>query len=578
MSNSPYAGFTTSVSKTPQSQPIPGEQQVKNAAGGYVYKLDKWGRLERFLILGSENGTYYVGESAFTKDNALSAISCIQEDGKRAVDLAVAISVGGRAPKTDPAIFVLALAAAAKDVATRQYALSKLNTVCRIPTHLFHFVEFCKGLRGWGPTLKNAVGLWYSDMDLDKLAYELVKYQQRDGWSNRDLLRKSHPSYGGPERHALYRWVLGKGLGSYEVKDKKGEVRYVQPALATEFPTICQGFDLAKDATLAQLPGLISKYNLSREMLPTEALKSAEVWEALLEKMPYTAMLRNLGNMSKVGLLKPLSNAELTVVSRLTNNEMLKKARVHPYALLLALKTYGQGKGNLGKGEWTVSSAVVDALDDAFYLSFQHVEPTGKRFILGVDVSGSMSNAMIGTGAKGKFGEHVPGPISAAEGAAAMALAVAKVEKSSFIHGFSAGPSKANHHHYYATKAQAAGDVAGFIDLGITPKMRLDDALKKTKNHNFGATDCSLPARWALANKIEADAIIILTDNETWQGPIHASQALKDYRQKMGIPIKQVVVAMTSTGFTIADPDDALSLDVVGFDASAPALIQDFVR
>jgi len=35
---------------------------------------------------------------------------------------------------------------------------------------------------------------------------------------------------------------------------------------------------------------------------------------------------------------------------------------------------------------------------------------------------------------------------------------------------------------------------------------------------------------------------------------------------------------MTSNGFTIADPSDAGMLDVVGFDAAAPALIADFAR
>lgn len=37
-----------------------------------------------------------------------------------------------------------------------------------------------------------------------------------------------------------------------------------------------------------------------------------------------------------------------------------------------------------------------------------------------------------------------------------------------------------------------------------------------------------------------------------------------------------VVVGMTSNGFSIADPNDAGMLDVVGFDSAAPALIADF--
>jgi 60 kDa SS-A/Ro ribonucleoprotein len=46
----------------------------------------------------------------------------------------------------------------------------------------------------------------------------------------------------------------------------------------------------------------------------------------------------------------------------------------------------------------------------------------------------------------------------------------------------------------------------------------------------------------------------------------------------MGIPARLVVVGMTATGFTIADPSDPLSLDVAGFDSAVPRLISDFAR
>ena len=72
----------------------------------------------------------------------------------------------------------------------------------------------------------------------------------------------------------------------------------------------------------------------------------------------------------------------------------------------------------------------------------------------------------------------------------------------------------------------------------------------------------------------EGDAVY--TDSETWAGKIHPKQALDQYRQKMGIPAKVVVVGMTATEFSIADPNDAGMMDVVGFDTAAPNLIRDF--
>ena len=82
----------------------------------------------------------------------------------------------------------------------------------------------------------------------------------------------------------------------------------------------------------------------------------------------------------------------------------------------------------------------------------------------------------------------------------------------------------------------------------------------------------------ALEKKIPVDVFVILTDSETWAGPIHPTEALRKYRQEMGIPAKLVVVAMVANEFTIADPLDAGMLDVVGFDSAAPALIADFAK
>jgi 60 kDa SS-A/Ro ribonucleoprotein len=81
---------------------------------------------------------------------------------------------------------------------------------------------------------------------------------------------------------------------------------------------------------------------------------------------------------------------------------------------------------------------------------------------------------------------------------------------------------------------------------------------------------------WAIQNKVEADTFVIYTDNETWAGQMHPVQALQRYRKTFGIPARLIVVGMTSTGFSIADPNDPGMLDLVGFDTSAPEAIRAF--
>jgi 60 kDa SS-A/Ro ribonucleoprotein len=150
-------------------------------------------QLDRFLVLGSEDGTYYITPQKLTVDNANAVIRCLDEDGVRVVNRVVEISENGRAPKNDPALFVLAMAAGLGDNATRKAALAALPQVARIGTHLFHFMAFVEGFRGWGRALRRGVGEWYTGMDAERLAYQAVKYQQRDGWSHRDALRLAHP-------------------------------------------------------------------------------------------------------------------------------------------------------------------------------------------------------------------------------------------------------------------------------------------------------------------------------------------------------------------------------------------------
>ena len=518
-----YKNYSTR--QTPQAEPIPGEEMVENSAGGFVFGVDDWKRLERFLILGSEGGTYYVGERKLTKENADCVLRCIKADGKRTVDVIVEISKAGRAPKNDPALFALAMCAGLGDGKTKGYALEQLSKVARIGTHLFHFAEYVQQFRGWGRGLKNAVRDWYQEMSLDRLAYQAVKYQRRDGWSHRDLLRLSHPKTDDKKRNAIYKWIT------------TGDV--LQPT-----NKVIEGYEKAMAAEKPK-PYMILDYGLTREMIPTSWLQSVDVWGALLRNMPITAMVRNLGKMTSVGLLAPMSDVLSVVTKRLKDPERIKQARVHPLSVLVAMKTYANGHGLRGKLSWNPVREIVDALDECFYLSFKGVEPTNKRCLLALDVSGSMGwNNIAGM------------PITPREASAAMALTTAKVEPIYSIMGFS--------HH--------------FVNLSISPRQRLDDVVGMMTGVPMGATDCSLPMLWATKGSVPVDVFVIYTDNETWYGNIHPCQALDAYRQKMGIDAKLVVVGMTATGFSIANPDDIGTLDVVGFDTATPNIISDFVR
>lgn len=523
-----YHNFSTRA--TPPSQPILGRQQIKNDAGGFVFQLDPWDHLDRFLILGTVSGTYYVGAQELTQRGVDMLVELLKLDGPRVVRRIVEISESGRAAKQDPALFALAAAAGLGDDVTRAAALESVPRVARTGTALFQFLTFVQQFRGWGRGLKTAVARWYDTHAAKKdLDYQLIKYRQRDGWTHRDVLRKAHvePPFGS-YAHSLA-WAAGKGSAAGS-------------ALLAAFTAAQRAESPSHTVQILQ-----RNPDLPREALRPEHLTDPGVWRQLLENgMPQTALMRNLANMTRVGALKPFDSLTLDVARQLVDPERIRQARLHPFQILVALKTYQSGRGDRGRNTWQPLPQIVDALDAAFYASFQTLEPAGKTFLLGLDVSPSM------------YGHRLQGThVTAAEGAAAMAMATAATESHMFV---------------------AFTHVLTPIE--ISPRERLDDVVRNigALQWNFGGTDAAVPIQHAQRAQIPVDAFVTYTDNETWRGNQHPVQALEAYRRTVNPNAKLVVVGMTATRSTIGDPNDPNTLDVVGFDTATPSVIADFVR
>jgi 60 kDa SS-A/Ro ribonucleoprotein len=529
--------LTTNLRHTPQTEQA-DPRQARNNAGGFTFAIDPIAQLRRFLVLGSDGGTYYVGERELTKQNAAVVLDFARNRTAELVAEVVSISTAGRAPRQNPALFALAAAAALGDDEGRKAALDILPQVARTGTHLFIFARYAEQFRGWGRGLRRAVGSWYTDKTVDALAYQAVKYRQREGWSHRDLLRLAHPKSTDDGMRSLFDWICGRGDGA--------GVR------------LLDGFRQAQNASAREGAGLVADYGLSWEMLPDHALAEPVVWEALLDRgMPQTALMRQLPRLTNLGLLNPLGSRTATVAAQLADPERLRRGRVHPVNVLVAQRTYASGHGARGASEWSPSRPVVDALDAAFYAAFGAVEPTGERLMLALDVSGSMATSPV-SGL----------PITPREASAALALVTAATEPAYEIVGFTSGRGTRS---WYR-------EPAALTPLAISPRQRLDDAIAAVSNLPLGGTDCSLPMLHARERGLAVDAFIVYTDNETWAGRVHPHQALRDYRAASGIDAKLVVVGMTATEFSIADPSDAGMLDVAGFDSAVPALIGDFAR
>jgi 60 kDa SS-A/Ro ribonucleoprotein len=235
----------------------------------------------------------------------------------------------------------------------------------------------------------------------------------------------------------------------------------------------------------------------------------------------------------------------MKVINALRDTKSLKAQRVHPLTLLVAQKTYINGQGVRGSLSWRPDQKVAQALDEAFYASFDNVEPTGKAYLLGIDVSGSMDHGVCA-------GCDVLTPRDAA---AAMAMLTARTEDRSYTVAFS--------------------DTIKVLD--ISPADSLPAVIRKTRGLRFGRTRCAAAIEFATEQELGVDVFCLYTDNETNYGP-HPVSALNDYRRNFNKDAKFAAFGFAQTSFSLADPNDCGMMDFVGFDTAAPTLLADFAR
>lgn len=514
------------VKATPQSEPILGSNQIPNNAGGFALPITDRVFLERFLTLGTEGGTYYVSEKKLTVDSAKRIIDMVKKNGTEIVETTVAFSKANRAPKQDPSLFVIALAATFGDARTKQAAYAAISTIARTSTHLFTFCQNIQDLRGWSRGLRRGVSAFYDTKTDEQVAYQMVKYRQRNGWTHRDVLRLAHTKPRSLTRNKLYQYATSEADPGHAI-----------------FPVIV-GYELAKVCPEPEnVAGIIERYNLTWEMVPTEMLNKPEVLEALLYKMPLTAMMRNLNRFATSKLTDHrTSNATKHIVSSFTNEQKLRESRIHPVALLNTHKVYSSGHGVKSGATWSPNPVITDALQDAFEKSFDFVEPTGKKLMLAVDVSGSMQHPISNLA------------IDCREAAAAITTSFLRTEPNCEVI-------------YFDDKAHK---------VIITRRTNFNDVLKSMPHG--GGTDCSIPYRYALLEKLNLDAFITLTDSETWLGDQHPVQAYAMYKTKVNPGVKGIVVGMVANGVSLFPEEDPLALNVAGFDAAVPGLVNNFLK
>jgi 60 kDa SS-A/Ro ribonucleoprotein len=503
--------------------------------------------LRRFCILGTENPTYYAGEKLDLKPINAQAIVCLVDSGQIATAVAevVALSINGCAPNQDATIFALSLLfQLAKTQHDCRIVLDALETICWSSTDFLAFIANCMRFMpevcGWKRMMmRAAISTWYNDTSPKALAMALTKSEKRDNWSHQDVLQFAKPSALDCVHDMLFEYGMTGKISYNVINDKLSDTPNVNRVL-----TFLTAIKEAKTASEDKLVFLIRTQGLVREHIPRTMLNSQAVWSALLGQMSMTSLLDNLVKLTQVGVLAYGNPAVSILISRLYDE--MSRERIYPLKLLVALQTYAKGDDKLGKLLiWVPNPEIIAALNHAFYASFRCVVPTGKRFVLALDVSDSMSSKPI-------RGMHGLTPLDVA---AVMAMTTLRTEPACHVMAFR----------------------NSFVSLDLLATDSLEQTKKKMSGLPTGATDCSLPMIWARENNIYTDVFVVYTDSEPYEKSVCPAAALQQYREATGIHAKLIVAGMVSNDLAIADPSDSGMLDIVGFDTAAPEIMNDFV-
>ena len=281
----------------------------------------------------------------------------------------------------------------------------------------------------------------------------MTKYQNREGWTIKDVLTLIHidpkkmKDDGGrlaiehvfKTKEEFAEILAAAPPTSEPTKTFLSAIKEIhtiaeRPHQPSVNPSLAGLSNYQYTEELNRIVDLINTVGLCREQLPSQLFKQRKVWEALLTNkgangkgkgMPLTALIRNLGKLStdEIKIIEPRTMRDQSpagkqayafaaspsaaipvfplghtqhyteyIFRRITDAHDIRRSKIHPYNILVAMLTYKKGSGDKGGMTWTPNIHIVDALDRAFKLAFQNITPTGKRIKIALDVSGSMSS------------------------------------------------------------------------------------------------------------------------------------------------------------------------------------------
>lgn len=323
-----------------------------NAAGGRAYALSQRAALAQLALTGVFNDTFYV-----KAEDQLAQVKSLAEqvDTEFLAKLAVYARQNGYMKDT-PAYFAALLAQ--RDVALLARVFDRVIDNGKM---LRNFVQVIRsgqaGRKSLGNRPKKLVANWIRNAS----DYQLLAASVGKEPSLADVIKLCHVKAKDEKQDALLKYLLGREV----------ENRNLLPQSVLDLETLRKG-------------GHASVPNVPFELLTSLNLSEHD-WCNIARNATWQQTRMNLNTFARHGVFKNNELVDL-VAQRLQDRELIAKAKVMPYQLLVAYLNV----------EESLPSKIKVALQKALELATQNVPSFDESVALLVDTSGSMSSPVTG--------------------------------------------------------------------------------------------------------------------------------------------------------------------------------------
>jgi 60 kDa SS-A/Ro ribonucleoprotein len=414
-----------------------------------AYALSSKQQLALYATTGCLNSTFYVS----AEDQLAKVLElCDQVDAQFIAKLALFSRKRGHM-KDMPALLCAVLS-----IKDRQLLGAIFPRVIDNARMLRNFVQIMRsgvvGRKSLGTAPKRLVREWLDARD----PHSLFKANVGQSPSLADIVKMVHPKPKDPNREALFGYFIGREHN------------------ADLLPENARNFELFKKDR-GEVP------DVPFQMLTALQLGNKE-WTAIARRAPWQMTRMNLNTFARHGVFNDAEMVEL-IAGRLRNPELIAKARVFPYQLLVA---YAQASSNSA-----IPRIVADALQDAMEIATANVpEFPGKVYVF-PDVSGSMQSPV--TGAR-------PGATSVVRCVDIGALVAATVVRKN-------------------PRAEVIPFESNVVAVQLNSRDSVMTNAWKLSSLPSGGTNCSAPLEHLNQRHANGDLVIYVSDNESWVDSPH---------------------------------------------------------